>query len=65
MQSDRAGLTQSATSATAAKGGDILASNVVRELAKGKDFQFADRGDVTLKGFEEPVRLYEVKWRET
>ena len=48
----------------AAKGGQILVANVVRELAKGKDFQFADRGDVALKGFEEPVRLYEVRWRE-
>jgi class 3 adenylate cyclase len=38
-------------------------SNVVRELAKGRDFLFADRGEVTLKGFDEPVRLYEVRWR--
>jgi class 3 adenylate cyclase len=48
----------------AAQGGEILVANVVRELAKGKDFQFADRGDVALKGFDEPVRLYEVRWRE-
>jgi class 3 adenylate cyclase len=48
----------------AAKGGEILVSNVVRELAKGKDFVFADRGDVTLKGFAEPVRLFEVSWRQ-
>ncbi len=47
----------------AAKGGEILVSNVVRELAKGKDFLFADRGEATLKGFDEPVRLYEVRWR--
>jgi class 3 adenylate cyclase/pimeloyl-ACP methyl ester carboxylesterase len=46
-----------------AKGGEILVSNVVRELAKGKDFLFADRGEATLKGFDEPVRLYEVRWR--
>ncbi len=46
-----------------AKGGEILVSNVVRELAKGKDFLFADRGEVSLKGFDEPVRLYEVRWR--
>jgi len=47
----------------AAKGGEILASNVVRELAKGKDFLFADRGEASLKGFDEPVRLFEVRWR--
>ncbi|MFB3092903.1 MAG: adenylate/guanylate cyclase domain-containing protein, partial [Dehalococcoidia bacterium] len=46
-----------------AKGGEILVSNVVRELAKGKDFLFADRGEASLKGFDEPVRLYEVRWR--
>jgi class 3 adenylate cyclase len=46
-----------------AKGGEILVSNVVRELAKGKDFLFADRGEATLKGFDEPVRLYEVRWQ--
>ncbi len=46
-----------------AKGGEILVSNVVRELARGKDFLFADRGETSLKGFDEPVRLYEVKWQ--
>ncbi len=34
------------------------------ELAKGKDFLFADRGETSLKGFDEPVRLFEVRWRE-
>ncbi len=47
-----------------AKGGEILVSNVVRELAKGKDFLFADRGETSLRGFEDPVRLFEVRWRE-
>ncbi len=46
-----------------AKGGEILVANVVRELAKGKDFLFADRGEASLKGFDEPVRLFEVRWR--
>ncbi|MEE8386661.1 MAG: adenylate/guanylate cyclase domain-containing protein, partial [Dehalococcoidia bacterium] len=44
--------------AAEAKGGEILASNVVRELVAGKEFLFADRGEVSLKGFDEPVRLY-------
>ena len=47
-----------------AEAGQILAPIVVRELAAGKDFLFADLGDSTLKGFEDPVRLYEVRWRE-
>jgi class 3 adenylate cyclase len=50
--------------ASQARGGQILVANVVRELAAGKGFLFADRGEVTLKGFEEPVRLYEVRSRE-
>jgi class 3 adenylate cyclase len=45
-----------------AEPGQILAANVVRELAAGKRFLFADHGDVVLRGFEDPVRLYEVHW---
>jgi adenylate cyclase len=44
-----------------AEPGHVLASNVVRELAMGKGFLFADLGDVVLRGFEDPVRLYEVR----
>jgi adenylate cyclase len=50
--------------AAEAQGGEILASDVVRQLVAGKRFMFTDRGDVALRGFEEPVRLYEVRWRE-
>jgi hypothetical protein len=50
--------------AARAEGGEILAANVVRELAVGKGFLFSDRGDVVLRGFEDPVRLYEVRWME-
>jgi class 3 adenylate cyclase len=46
-----------------AEPGQIVAANVVRELAAGKGFLFSDIGDVTLRGFEDPVRLYEVSWR--
>ncbi len=49
--------------AAEAKGGEILASDVVRQLVAGKTFLFADRGDVALRGFDEPVRLFEVRWR--
>jgi class 3 adenylate cyclase len=48
-----------------ADAGEILVSNVVRELAAGKGFLFNDRGDAVLRGFEDPVRLYEVRWRES
>jgi adenylate cyclase len=44
--------------------GEILVSNVVRELAAGKGFLFSDRGESELRGFEDPVRLYEVSWKE-
>ena len=50
--------------AAKAEGGEILASNVVRELVAGKGFLFADRGETELRGFEDPVRVYEVRWRE-
>ena len=45
--------------------GEILVSDVVRQLAAGKDFLFSDRGEVVPKGFDEAVRLYEVQWRES
>jgi len=45
-----------------AEPGQILVANVIRDLAIGKEFLFADRGDTELRGFEDPVRLYEVKW---
>jgi class 3 adenylate cyclase len=47
-----------------AEPGQILVSNVVRELAIGKGFLFADKGEMELKGFEEQVRVHEVRWRE-
>jgi class 3 adenylate cyclase len=46
-----------------AQAGQILASNVVQELAAGKGFVFTDQGEATLKGFEKPVRLFEVRWQ--
>jgi class 3 adenylate cyclase len=40
---------------------EILVTPVIRALVEGKGFEFHDRGDYTLKGFTEPVRLYAVK----
>jgi adenylate cyclase len=47
-----------------AEPGQILAPIVVRELAAGKRFLFADLGDVALRGFDDPVRLFEVRWHD-
>jgi class 3 adenylate cyclase/pimeloyl-ACP methyl ester carboxylesterase len=47
-----------------AEGGEILVSDTVRGLCSGKGFLFSDRGEFVAKGFEEPVRVYEVGWRE-
>ena len=41
--------------------GHVVVSNVVRELLLGKGFEFTSVGDATLKGFDEPVALYEVQ----
>ena len=43
-----------------AEPGQVLVSNVVRELCTGKGFTFVDQGETTLKGFGEPVRLFAV-----
>jgi class 3 adenylate cyclase len=48
--------------AAKADGGEILVADTVRGLCSGKGFLFADRGDFVAKGFEEPVRVYEVSW---
>jgi class 3 adenylate cyclase len=45
-----------------AQAGCIYASSAVRELAVGKSFALEEVGPVQLKGFDEPVRQYEVRW---
>jgi class 3 adenylate cyclase len=47
-----------------ASGGEVLVSDVVRQLVAGKQFLFADRGEIALRGFEDPARLYEVRWQD-
>jgi class 3 adenylate cyclase len=44
--------------------GEILIPEPVRHLLTGKSYVYADRGGTVLKGFEDVVRLYEVRWRE-
>ena len=45
----------------AADPGQVLVSNVVRELAAGKGFRFDDLGPATLKGFPEPVHRFALR----
>jgi class 3 adenylate cyclase/pimeloyl-ACP methyl ester carboxylesterase len=52
-----------ARAAAKASGGEILVTDVVRHLVAGKGFLFSDRGETTLRGFEDPVRLLEVNWK--
>jgi len=47
-----------------AEGGQVLVTDVVRQLVAGKGLLFAERGEIEMRGFEDPVRLYEVRWRE-
>lgn len=47
----------------AAEPGAIFVTPVVRELAAGRGFAFRDRGPHALKGLDEPLHLYEVRWR--
>jgi len=47
-----------------AEPGQVLLPEGVRHLVAGKRFLFADIGDIALRGFEDPVRLYEVRWQE-
>jgi class 3 adenylate cyclase/pimeloyl-ACP methyl ester carboxylesterase len=50
--------------AAKADGGEILVADTVRGLCSGKGFLFADRGEFVAKGFEEPVRVFEVSWQD-
>jgi len=49
--------------AAKAEGAEILVADTVRGLCSGKGFLFADRGEFVAKGFEDPVRLFEVSWQ--
>ncbi len=45
--------------------GEVLVSDTVRGLARtSAGVAFDDRGECSLKGIEEPQRLYAVRWRE-
>ena len=42
----------------------ILVSNAIAELCLGKGLLFEDVGEVTLKGFNTPVRAHVAAWRQ-
>lgn len=42
----------------------ILVAPVIRDLCIGKQFSFTDRGEFAPKGFNQPMRMYEVHWQE-
>ena len=46
----------------AAEPATILASSTVRELAVGKDFTWVEPREMILRGFEEAVRVYQLRW---
>jgi class 3 adenylate cyclase/tetratricopeptide (TPR) repeat protein len=49
---------------TRARPGQILISDVVRQLVAGHSFDCVNRGRVTLRGFQGRVQLYEVRWHD-
>lgn len=40
--------------------GEVIVSDTVRQLAAGKGFDFEPRGEASLKGFDEPERVWNV-----
>ena len=50
--------------AAKAAAGEILVPDTVRGLLSGKGFVFGDRGEFVPKGFDEGVRVWDVRWRE-
>ena len=46
----------------AAEPATIWTPSAIRELAMGKGFTFVDRGHATMKGFPDPVQVFEVPW---
>lgn len=46
-----------------AQGGQTLVAGTVKDLAIGKDLHFVDQGEIGLKGFPDPVPIYEIDWQ--
>jgi len=46
------------------KGGQLLVSDVTKQLTAGSGFSFIERGTFQPKGFNDSIRLFEVVWAE-
>jgi class 3 adenylate cyclase len=46
-----------------ARGGEIIVSDLVRQLAGTAGVDFRERGPVQLKGLDEPMLLHEIVWQ--
>lgn len=42
----------------------ILVAQIVRDECPSRQFRFVDLGAITPKGFDNPIRLYEIEWQE-
>ncbi|MGH7782647.1 MAG: nickel-binding protein, partial [Candidatus Binatia bacterium] len=47
-----------------AEPGKILVAPMVVEQCQDTNYSFADLGEITPKGFDHPIQVYEVKWTE-
>ena len=45
----------------AAAAGEVFASDGVKQLVVGKQYDFEDQGELSLKGFHEPLRIWHLK----
>jgi class 3 adenylate cyclase/pimeloyl-ACP methyl ester carboxylesterase len=46
------------------EGGQILISDISRQLAAGAKFSFSEKGKFKLKGFDDSIKLHAVSWKE-
>ena len=42
----------------------ILVAKVVFDQCEGEKLSFLDLGEVTLKGFDQPIHVYDLNWAE-
>jgi len=61
----RDGMNLAARICSHAQAGQILVSDVVRQLAAGRQFLFTDVGETVLPGFRDPVKLWELNWESS
>jgi RNA 3'-terminal phosphate cyclase/dephospho-CoA kinase len=47
-----------------AEGGQIFVTETVRNLVSGKLYEFVEQRPVLLRGFDEPIKLFEVLWTQ-